>query len=162
MHDAFSPTLFNRHGQPFRALLIDDQAWFSLSDLAALLGRWHTPERIAKALAEDQLRSEWLMTPFGLKEVRLVDESGLYATLVRDGHPENEALRAWVARRVIPELRNSERSDAGAPRFGTLQWKASGLQVIHWQDRLWVALEDLPQVVPGDVLRAGVARGASL
>lgn len=153
MHEALTPTLFTRHGRTFRALLIDDQAWFLAADLAALLGCRQTAERIAKRLADDQQRSEWLFTPNGIKESLLIDESALYATLTRDRHPENESLRSWITRRVLPELRNSARTDHGTPRFGTMHWKASGVQVIHWQGKLWLALEDLPKVIRTDSLR---------
>ncbi|MBU3055421.1 BRO-N domain-containing protein [Pseudomonas indica] len=156
MQAALTPTLFTRHHNSFRALLIDDQTWFSIADLATLLGYHNDIERIASLLAADQQRSEWLFTPQGLKEALLVDESGLYATLLQNAHPENESLRRWIARCVIPELRNSARSEAGSPRYGTLHWKASGVQVIHWQERLWIALEDLPQVIRSEALRPGM------
>ncbi|SDL73020.1 BRO-N domain-containing protein [Pseudomonas indica] len=153
MQEALTPTLFTRHNHSLRALLIDDQAWFSIADLAVLLGCPNDIERIADHLATDQQRSEWMFTPHGLKETLLIDESGLYAALLRDTHPESEGLRRWIAHRVIPELRNSDRSEAGSPRYGTLHWKASGVQVIHWQDRLWIALDDIPQVIRSDALR---------
>ncbi len=152
MQEAFTPLAFTRHDQLFRALLIDDQAWFLVTDLAALLGYRRNAERITKHLAEDQQRCEWLVTPNGIKAHVLIDESGLYAALLRSNCPENKSLRRWIAQRMLPELRNSARDADAAPRFGSMLWKASDIQVIHWQGKLWVALEDMPQVVRNEAL----------
>ena len=59
-------------------------------------------------------------------------------------HPENRCLRQWLTHELILLLYQS--CDA-APRRRLLQWQA--LDVLHWQEQLWVPYGELPRLIGG-------------
>ncbi len=76
--DAYIPIAFTRHNLHLHTLLVENQAWFSASDLGRLMSK-HLDERMTRKLDPDQRR----MMPVhvhGLTEERLMlSESGVYA-----------------------------------------------------------------------------------
>ncbi|WP_425327571.1 BRO-N domain-containing protein [Pseudomonas nitroreducens] len=137
------PSLFTRHKRQLRALLLDDEPWFALGDLARLINHVLVPERVQRNLDEDPLQRVWMRNSHGgFDQEHLVSESGLYAVLIFYYHPENRSLRQWINRQVIPRLR--EQDGALRPLRETLHWNERELDVLHWQGVTWLNLGDLP------------------
>lgn len=77
------PFLRNR-----RALLIDDQVWFLLSNFCHVTGYTHE-DRLARRLADDQIRQERLLTEDGLElDYVLLSESAVYQAMVLFNVPD--------------------------------------------------------------------------
>ncbi len=139
------PTTFIRHRRQLRAVLLDDEPWFSATDLGRLIGR-PLDERLHNSLDPDQLRSCWIKDSNGQYEKSLlVNESGAYAALIFYYLPENRCIRHWLNRQVVPTLRSEERP-ALRPRERQLNWSDQCLGVLEWHGRLWVPFEELPKV----------------
>ncbi|MBD9513953.1 MULTISPECIES: Bro-N domain-containing protein [Pseudomonadaceae] len=144
----FLPTTFYRHKRRLRALLIEEQPWFVVRDLAKLM-RAYLEERLEHNLDADQLCRRSILGEYQpTEEVELVSESGLYATLIHFYHPENRCIRQWITQTVVPSLR----AEAGSgptegPRRRLLHWEREQLSVLDWQGQVWVPLPELPQAL---------------
>lgn len=142
-----TPLYFIRNRRQLRALLIDDQVWFILSDFCRLAGYPHV-ERMANRMADDQIRNERLLTEDGLElDYLLVSESGVYQALVLFNVPDYGSLRRWISGTVVPQVRSQ--FNAAGPRHVQLQFEKQCLRVLDWQDDLWVSVGDLPRVLGG-------------
>lgn len=141
------PTLFTRHKRQLRALLLEDQCWFSTRDLGRLMGVPMLEERVQRNLDDDQHRRAWLRGGNGdYEDELLLSESAVYATLIHYFHPENRCIRQWITQEVVPTLRDSYRHDTRYPRRETLHGPTQALTVLHWQGMLWVPYRQWPQV----------------
>lgn len=139
------PSLFTRHRRQLRALLLDDEPWFVLNDLARLINRVPLDERAPRNLDPDQLQPAWVRDSRGeYRRELLVSDCGVYALLIFYYHPENSGIRRWISREVIPRLREAQRPDALRPYRDVVQWQACPLEVLRWQGKAWVHLGDCP------------------
>ena len=141
--DSLSPTplhfICNR--RQLRALLIDDQVWFILSDFCRVTGYPHE-----ERMADDQIRQERLLTEGGLEfDYVLVSESGVYQALVLFNVPDYGSLRRWISSTVVPQVRSQ--FAANSPSHVQLQFEKQCLGVLEWQDQLWVSFGDLPRMI---------------
>lgn len=140
-----TPLPFIRHRHQLRALLIDDQVWFILTDFCRVMGYPHV-ERMANRLDDDQVRSEQLLTEDGLiSDYLLVSESGAYQAMILFNMPDYNALRRWLSGTVVPEVRSQ--FAANSPRHLRLQFDKHALRVLDWQDQLWVSFGELPRLL---------------
>ncbi|WP_236209155.1 BRO-N domain-containing protein [Pseudomonas tohonis] len=145
MHDALTPTFFHRHGRPLRGVMIDDQPWFCAYDFARLLGLHH-PQALHRRLRPYQVRKARFAYATGSEEeVQLVSEGGLYQAMLRFGHPELRHLEEWLARDVIPTLRDQYISTRQQPRRVMLDWQSRRLVLLDWQGELWMQWEKVPR-----------------
>ena len=145
-------TLFLRHGNCLRALLVENQAWFCAQDLGRLMGR-NLDERMSRKLDPDQ-RKTMLVDAYGIaKEQLMISESGVYALLVYHYCPEYRLLREWLTHQVVPMLRDARPSRAvERPTLSVLDWPNMSLCMLHWQDESWIRLRDMPCVLAEDSL----------
>lgn len=142
------PLLFVRHKRQLRALLLDDEPWFAVSDLARLMHHPQLAERIQRNLDEDQVQKAWIRNSHGeYQEEWLVSDSGTYAALIHFYHPENRCIRQWITQQVIPRLRSEERFDDSRPRRRVLHRLGRDLEVLHWQGKAWLSLDDCSHVL---------------
>ncbi|WP_248767624.1 Bro-N domain-containing protein [Pseudomonas sp. MWU12-2345] len=147
MTEHFEPTRFTRHNRFIHALILESQAWFSLTDLGRLMGR-PLDERLARKLDSDQRRVLWLNYHGKIQETLMVSESGVYALMVHHHIPENQSLRQWLTHEVIPALRNIQTSipDQG-PSLSSLHWAGHAVSLLHWQNEAWVRWRDMPGLI---------------
>ena len=150
MPDACTPAVFTRHNVNLHALLLENQAWFSASDLGRLMSK-HLDERMTRKLDPDQRRM-MLVHVHGLTEERLMlSESGVYALLVYHYCPEYRLLREWITHQVVPTLRDERYSHkVERPTLSVLDWPKMSLCMLHWQDEPWIRLRDMPAVLVDD------------
>jgi prophage antirepressor-like protein len=145
--DATNATTFFRHTRPFRALLIEGQAWFCLKDLARLMGLPY-PERVIRRLDADQCRESWVNANGDWRKRLLISESGAFTLLARNHIPENRAVRHWLTHEVIPALRESK--PGVQPAITVMSWQGERMNVLYWRDEPWVRLRDMPGVLSGE------------
>ena len=86
-----------------RSVWKDGEPWFVLSDVCKALDLT-TPARVAQRLDEDE-RSVYNLGRQG--EAIIVNESGLYAVILRSHKPEARKFRRWVTHEVLPSLRKT-------------------------------------------------------
>lgn len=86
------------------ALEKDGQAWFIAKDICEALDIKNSRDALA-GLDEDEKGVAFTDTLGGRQQVATVNESGLYALIIRSNKPQAKALRKWVTATVIPSIR---------------------------------------------------------
>lgn len=143
--EGLRPVYFQRYNRRLRGVLLDQQAWFALRDLAKLTAS-HLGQRAAQKLDPDQTRLERLGG--APEEELLVSESGVYALLMLHCyHPENRSLRQWLSNEVVPTLREAEQNNALLPRHQMRQVQGQQIALLDWQGRLWVRFADAARLM---------------
>ncbi|WP_339450396.1 BRO-N domain-containing protein [Pseudomonas sp. EA_5y_Pfl2_R50] len=142
-----TPSIFTRHKLPLHALLIQNQPWFSARDLGRLL-HIYLNERILRKLDPDQYQTRKTLIHNQIENTLLISESGIYALLVYHYCPEYRALREWLTHQVIPTLRDAQHPNTSErPHLSLLSWPDMTLSLLHWNNQLWIRLQDVPHMV---------------
>lgn len=87
-----------------RTLEIDGEPWFVATDIAKILGYRDAPNMI-RNLDEDEKGTHNVSTLGGEQGVAIINESGLYACILKSRRPEAKAFRKWVTSEVLPAIR---------------------------------------------------------
>lgn len=98
--------VFNFNGLELRAVLIDGEPWFVLSDLVKALGLTSV-SRVAERLREKGVSKTHILTPGGRQAVTVVDEGNLYRVIMRSNSPAAEPFESWVTDEVLPAIRKT-------------------------------------------------------
>lgn len=90
-----------------RVVVIDDEPWFVLADICAVLDIAN-PSRVRAGLDSDALRTTEVIDSMGrTQNASIVDEGGLYEVIFQSRKPEAHAFRRWVTREVLPAIRKT-------------------------------------------------------
>lgn len=102
-------TIFAFDSAAVRTLDLNGEPWFVASDVANILG-YRDAEKMTRMLDEDEaathnvgIRSENGVEQ--MREVTIINESGLYAAILKSRRPEAKAFRKWVTSEVLPSIR---------------------------------------------------------
>lgn len=97
-------TTFDYENNQVRNLIIKGEPWFVLADVCKVL-ELSNPTMVAKKLDMD----ERAKSDLGHKEknVTLINESGLYAVILRSDKPQAKPFRKWVTLEVLPAIRKT-------------------------------------------------------
>lgn len=91
-----------------RTLSIESQTWFVAIDVATVLGIANSKDVVRRQLDDDEKTRRQIVAPDGIRrETWLINESGLYALIMRSNKPEAKTFRKWVTNEVLPRLRRS-------------------------------------------------------
>lgn len=101
---AITPFNFNDHA--VRVLQIEDAPWFVATDVAESLG-YKSPKDAASYLDDDEKGSAIVRTPGGDQKLTVINESGLYALVLRSRKPEARKFAKWVTSEVLPAIRKT-------------------------------------------------------
>lgn len=91
-----------------RAVLIDGDPWFVLSDIcrAIEIGNvGNVTERLSRSGAG--IRQTDIRSGGQMRMVTLVDESGMYEAVIRSDKPEAMKFRRWITSEVLPAIRKT-------------------------------------------------------
>ena len=106
-------SVFAFNSDAMRTIKINGEPWFVASDLAKILGYRDAPNMI-RSLDDDERGVHIVDSPSlnqhggcGTQEteVTIVNESGLYACILKSRRPEAKAFRKWVTSEVLPAIR---------------------------------------------------------
>jgi prophage antirepressor-like protein len=120
------PFTFPITGDSVRTLLVDDSPWFVVPDVCTVLG--HSNPSVALAMVDEDdrwtlRRSDALSFAYPFDDLRvqsinLVNESGLYALILRSNVAGAREFKRWVTSEVLPAIRKT--GHYGAPAVPTL------------------------------------------
>jgi anti-repressor protein len=94
-----------------RSVLLDDEPWFVAADICRILGL-SNPTMAIRPLDEDEKGLSQIETPGGRQQMAIVNESGLYALIVRSDKPSAKPFRKWVTGEVLPAIRKTGRYES--------------------------------------------------
>lgn len=103
---AQNPTIFNFNKQPIQIVVKQYEPWFVASDVAKVLG-YRNASDAARLLDGDEKGTHNLRTLGGEQKVIIVNESGLYALVLKSRKPEAKPFRRWVTSEVLPTIRKT-------------------------------------------------------
>lgn len=113
------PAIFQFQAHQVRTVLRDGIIWFVAADVCTALGYVNPSKAVADHLDEDERSHEQLdRSRMGSKAV-IINESGLYALVLRSRKPEARKFAKWVTAEVLPAIRKSGHY-GHTPRHGDL------------------------------------------
>ena len=97
--------IFNFQSNEVRVVKDDNgEPWFVAKDVCDVLGL--TNSRVAVSpLDEDEKGVSKVYTPAGEQKMCVINESGLYALVIRSNKPNARKFRKWVTSEVLPSIR---------------------------------------------------------
>lgn len=87
-----------------RTLNIDNQIWFVGKDVAKILGYDQTSNMVKRIDQEDFISSK--LDGMNMKSI-IINESGLYASILGSKLPNAKQFKRWVTNEVLPSLREN-------------------------------------------------------
>ncbi|WP_375708812.1 phage antirepressor [Streptococcus dysgalactiae] len=97
--------LFNFKGQEVRTVTINNEPYFSNSDVCRIL-EINNPSQALKRLKADGVISNEVIDSLGRKQkMKFVSESNLYKLIFQSKKQEAEAFTDWVTSEVLPAIR---------------------------------------------------------
>jgi anti-repressor protein len=102
--------VFEFDSRELRTTLIGEDPWFVAADICKALGL-SNPTMALRGLDEDEKGLSPIETPGGTQNMAVVNESGMYALIVRSDKPNAKPFRRWVTGDVLPALRRTGRYD---------------------------------------------------
>ena len=89
-----------------RAINRGGEVWFVAADVGSVLGLVNIRYNLQK-LDDDEKGVSLTDTPSGQQEMSIINESGLYALILRSRKPEAKKFRKWVTSEVLPAIRKT-------------------------------------------------------
>ncbi len=99
------PQIFKFGNTDIRIVMRDEQPWWIAKDVCDVLG--HTNPTVALDGLDNDERSKFFLGRQG--EANIINESGLYALILRSNKPRAKKFRKWVTSEVLPSLRQTGR-----------------------------------------------------
>ena len=96
--------VFNYGSRQVRTVEKNGETWFVGKDVCDALGLKHITNAL-KSLEADELTVKVLQSGGERREMKLVNESGIYNLIFRSYKPEAKKFRRWVTHEVLPEIR---------------------------------------------------------
>lgn len=133
---------------PVRAVLVQGEPWFVATDVAAVLGYRNAPDMV-RMLDSDEADTHILRirSENGVeqdREVAIINESGLYACILKSRRPEARAFKKWVTGQVLPSIRKTgvymEPGAAAALAEARPQFLSHGADIMVAADRTFRSL----------------------
>jgi prophage antirepressor-like protein len=135
--------IFNfQNSAEIRVELINGLPWFVAKDVCYALGLEHTTNAISK-LDEDERLNVKLLHSGQMRTYLIINESGLYALVMRSTKPQAKAFRRWVTNEVLPAIRKT--GGYGVPTAGYVskaEWESSK-QATALQQQIIIQLRSL-------------------
>lgn len=94
-----------RFGQ-IRTVMKDGEPWFVLTDVCRAL-EISNSRMVAGRLDSDELMSVKLTSGGQRREMTVMNESGLYAVIIRSDKPQAQSFRKWLTSEVLPTIRRT-------------------------------------------------------
>lgn len=111
--------IFTYQDKDVRTIQRNGELWFVLTDVCKILGVKNTSQ-MADRLDEDEKGICEIYTLGGPQNMVIINESGLYAVILRSNKPDAKKFRHWVTSEVLPAIRKTgsyQIPDAANPKI---------------------------------------------
>lgn len=96
---------FSATSQEVRSLLIKNEPWVVAKDVCDILEISNNRDALSRLDDDEKKLMSVLSTSGQNRKMWLVNESGLYALIMRSNKPEAKTFRKWVTSEVLPAIR---------------------------------------------------------
>lgn len=100
--------MFQGNETNLRISMIDDQPWFAVKDVACALGYKNSRNASKAHIDPKDKKSLPVMTTTGVHNMICVNESGIYALVLRSHLPNAKKFTYWVTSVVLPSIRKAQ------------------------------------------------------
>lgn len=97
--------VFSFEKNSVRVVMKGEDPWFVAKDVCNILGYENSRKALADHIDEDEKGVTKCDTLGGVQVMSIINESGLYALIMRSNKPEAKRFRKWVTSEVIPSIR---------------------------------------------------------
>lgn len=104
---------YNESDVKVRVRMIDENPWFVAKDLCDYL-ELSDVRRAVEPLDDDEKLSGEILQSGQKRSMWLVNESGMYALVIRSNKPKAREFRKWITNEVLPSLRKTGRYEVAA------------------------------------------------
>ena len=143
---------FSQEKAPIRVQLINSEPWFVATDVCQVLGISNNRDAVSR-LDDDEKATSALPTQFGVKDMWLVSESGLYSLIFQSRKAEAKKFRKWVTSEVLPSIRKkgyygmykpkTDFIDARDIPYETRMFNNSPVRCVTIDNETWYSMNDL-------------------
>lgn len=95
--------VFNPSNSEVQVEKINDEPWFVAKDVCRIL-EIHDTSQAVKNLDDDEKLMRTLYVSGQDRDVWLINQSGLYALMMRSNKPQAKPFRKWITSEVIPSI----------------------------------------------------------
>jgi len=95
---------FNSSEFSVRSIVINDEPWFVAKDVCEVLGLTHITNTLSRVDSED-LSVVKLHSGGQTRNMKVVNESGLYQIIFMSKKPQAKKFKRWVTSEVLPSIR---------------------------------------------------------
>lgn len=96
---------WNYESSEIRTIQKDGEPWFVGKDVATVLGYSNTRDAIARHVDEEDKAGVGIHDGSQMREVVVVNESGLYSLILSSKLPNAKKFKRWVTNEVLPSIR---------------------------------------------------------
>jgi len=121
---------FEQTNQAIRVNVLSNEPWFVAKDVCTILGLKDVSMSLTKLEPDEKLIQKVFVSGQS-RQMATINESGLYALIVRSNKPEARKFRKWVTAEVLPKIRKTGRyeNEDSLNRLTTLENGISALMV---------------------------------
>ncbi|MBJ8022398.1 phage antirepressor KilAC domain-containing protein [Bacillus cereus] len=94
----------NKEFGQVRTVVQDENVWFVAKDVSDILG-FSEASAMTRTLDMDEKGLQDIQTVQGLQKLSVINESGLYSSILRSRKPQAKAFKKWVTSEVLPSIR---------------------------------------------------------
>ncbi|EJQ01393.1 phage antirepressor Ant [Bacillus cereus] len=87
-----------------RTVVQGEDAWFVAKDVSDILG-FSEASSMTRTLDEDEKGLHNIQTVQGVQKLTVINESGLYSSILRSRKPQAKSFKKWVTSEVLPSIR---------------------------------------------------------
>ena len=110
--------VFDNH--EVRTVIIRGEPWFVAKDVAEVLG-YRMASDMTRRIDDDDKGTRLVRTPSGEQQVTIINESGLYASILGSNKAEAKSFKHWVTSEVLPSIRKTGRYDVSDIRAKSIE-----------------------------------------
>ena len=98
--------MFAFEEKEIRTVIMNDEAWFVAADIASALD-YRSASDMTRNLDDDEKGTQIVHTLGGNQKLSVINESGLYAAILKSRKPEAKRFKNWVTSEVLPSIRKT-------------------------------------------------------
>lgn len=144
--------VWNYESSEVRTVQVNGEPWFVGKDVATVLGYSNTRDAIARHVDEEDKAGVGIHDGSQMREVVVVNESGLYSLVLSSKLPNAKKFKRWVTSEVLPSIRKhgsysvqSQFADLSPQLQVLIQMETRQKQIEARQAELATALAGLEQ-----------------